>query len=60
MTTAVRKPFKTADLRDLERALAAIDRIAARHGDEYDDYEFDAINQVAAAARIAIEEIEGV
>ena len=55
----VRAPFSRADLRDLERVAAAIERIATRHGDAYDDYEFDAINQVKAAAMEAIREVTG-
>lgn len=56
--TGAREPFKPADVRDLERVLAAIERIEARHKDEYDAYEFDPINQVRAAAGEALRHIE--
>lgn len=55
----IREPFTKADLRDLERAHAAIDRIAKRHGVAYEDYDFDPINQVRAAAQLAIREVTG-
>jgi len=59
MPESVLSPFKKADLRDLERVVAAIDRIAERHGEAYDDYEFDPINQVRAAAFEAITVVTG-
>lgn len=54
----VNAPFTTADLRDLERVAAAIQRIQDRHPNEYDDYEFDPINQVRAAVFEAIQSVE--
>jgi hypothetical protein len=54
----VNEPFKVADLRDLERAVTALNRIAQRHGDFYDDYEFDPINLARSAVLEAIREVE--
>ena len=56
--TAVRAPFKLADLRDVERIVAAVGRIESRH-DDYDDYDFDPVNQIRAAAYEAIREMCG-
>lgn len=56
--TKVAAPFKTADLRDLERVVAAIERIEKRHGESYDDYAFDPINLVRSAAQEAIRKME--
>lgn len=53
----VNAPFTAADLRDLERVAAAIQRIQDRHPDAYDDYEFDPINQVRAAVLEAIRDV---
>ncbi len=50
--------FPPADLRDLERASAAIDRIEKRHGECFHDYAFDSISRVRAAAWEAINEME--
>lgn len=38
----------TADIRDINRAIAAIDKIAERHGDDWDGYEFDQISRARA------------
>jgi hypothetical protein len=55
---SVRAPFKEADLRDLERVVAVVERIQARHRDEWDDDEFDSIHLVRSAALEAIRDVE--
>jgi NAD(P)-dependent dehydrogenase (short-subunit alcohol dehydrogenase family) len=52
------RPFTKADVRDLERVVAAIDRIEERHGDSFHGYEFDAVSNVRAAAWEALGEID--
>lgn len=45
-----------ADVEDLRAAVAAIDRIADRHGDNYYASEFDAIHNARAALVFALRE----
>lgn len=56
---SVNEPFKVADLRDLERVVAAVARIEKRHGEAYEDYDFDPINLVRSAALEAIRAVCG-
>lgn len=57
--SVVNPPFAIADLRDLERVVSAIDRIEKRHGEAYDDFDFDPINLVRSAALEAIRAVCG-